>query len=52
LSAKIQAFTSYKAPDGTKIAKVVTQLDTLQFEISLIKPVERPSDTLKILILL
>jgi gag-polypeptide of LTR copia-type/Zinc knuckle len=52
LSAKIQAFTSYKAPDGAKIAEVVTQLDTLQFEIGSIEPAERPSDTLKISILL
>jgi hypothetical protein len=51
-SAKIQAFTSYKAPDSTKITEVVTQLDTLQFEIGSIKPAERPSDTLKISILL
>jgi hypothetical protein len=52
LSAKIQAFTSYKAPDGAKIAEVVTQLDTLQFEIGSIEPAERPSKTLKISILL
>jgi hypothetical protein len=52
LSTKIQAFTSYKAPDGAKIAEVVIQLDTLQFEIGSIKPAERPSETLKISILL
>ena len=52
MSAKIQAFTSYKAPDGAKIAEVVTQLDTLQFEIGSIEPAERPSKTLKISILL
>ncbi len=53
LSAKVQAFTGYKPPEKTtSIAEISTQLSTLQYEIGAIDPKERPSDTLKISILL
>jgi hypothetical protein len=52
LSAKIQAFTSYKPPErGATVAVVATELSTLQYEIGTIDPTEKPSETLKISIL-
>jgi hypothetical protein len=49
LSAKIQAFTSYKPPErNTTITVVATELSTLQYEIGTIDPTEKPSKTLKI----
>ncbi len=53
LSAKVQAFTGYKPPEKTtSIAEIATQLSTLQYEIGAINPNEKPSDILKISILL
>lgn len=52
LSAKVQAFTTYKPSEsGATVAVVATELSTLQYEIGAIDPAERPSDTLKILLL-
>jgi hypothetical protein len=52
LSAKIQAFTSYKPPGrGATVTVVATELSTLQYEIGTIDPTEKPSETLKISIL-
>jgi hypothetical protein len=49
LSAKVQAFTTYKPPEsGATVAVVATDLSTLQYEIGTIDPTEKPSDTLKI----
>jgi len=49
LSAKIQAFTSYKPPErNATVAVVATELSTLQYEIGTIDPTEKPSETLKI----
>ena len=52
LSAKIQAFTAYKAPENSTISEIATQLTTLQYEIGTIDPQEQPSDTIKIAIFL
>ena len=53
LSAKIQAFTAYRPTEGSAtITEISTHLSTLQYEIGAIDPSERPSDTLKISILL
>ena len=52
LSAKIQAFTSYKPPErNATIAVVAIELSTLQYEIGTINPTEKPSKALKISIL-
>jgi hypothetical protein len=52
LSAKVQAFTTYRPPEsGATVAVVATALSTLQYEIGTIDPKERPSDTLKISLL-
>jgi hypothetical protein len=49
LSAKVQAFTTYKPPEsGATVAVVATDLSTLQYEIGTIDPTEKPSNTLKI----
>jgi hypothetical protein len=53
LSAKIQAFTAYRPSEGSAtVTEVATHLSTLQYEIGAIDPAEKPSDTLKISILL
>jgi hypothetical protein len=49
LSAKIQAFTSYKPLErNATVAVVAMELSTLQYEIGTIDPTEKPSETLKI----
>jgi hypothetical protein len=48
LSSKVQAFTGYKATAGTTVAEIATALSTLQYEIGVIDPGERPTDGLKI----
>ena len=52
LSTKIQAFTGYKPTGKTTITEVAMRLNTLQYEIGVIDPSERPSENLKIAIFL
>jgi hypothetical protein len=50
LSSKIEAFASYLVPKGSTkgVAEISTDLSTLQEDIGLIDPDERPSEKQKI----
>ena len=51
LESKTQSFINYEPRQNASIASISTELNTLQSEIGVINPNERPSDTMKLTIL-